>query len=306
MYFFDKIGDRKIILIIEMSIVTLIGIAHLVLFFFIKKTDFNNIFDSFESSPLFDFSIDDNCGIKSHNIFHIWEGRKETEHYYSNSHLRSRTKIVDRTNIKKINGKYFCYKHVPYIELLYNGQIRKEEEQYNGDYTYDCGIVDTLNQHLYIKNGEKCPLYDAGIGNPNDLTNYNYIGDSFDLYYNNDNYYNNIPNKKVIGKLILNDGQPCYKLNETLWRKFDSNEAGEEHLKCEFEIFGKNNDDRFNHKGDITYDQIYRDNLSDENYDLLKSKLNNLKVSLYSREFLGINKECDEKTEISKDKYENL
>ena len=45
MDFFDKIGDRKIILIIEMSIVTLIGIAHLILFFFIKKTDFNNIFD---------------------------------------------------------------------------------------------------------------------------------------------------------------------------------------------------------------------------------------------------------------------
>ena len=62
MDFFDKIGDRKIILILEMSIAALIGIAHLVLFFFIKKTDFNNIFDSFESSPLFDFSIDDNCG----------------------------------------------------------------------------------------------------------------------------------------------------------------------------------------------------------------------------------------------------
>ena len=49
MDFFDKIGDRKIILILEMSIATLIGIAHLVLFFFIKETDFNNIFDSFES-----------------------------------------------------------------------------------------------------------------------------------------------------------------------------------------------------------------------------------------------------------------
>lgn len=71
-------------------------------------------------------------------------------------------KNVDRTNIKKLNGKYFCYKHTSYRELLYNRQIR---------------IVDTLNQHLYIKDDEKCPLYDAGIGKPNDFTNFNYMGD---------------------------------------------------------------------------------------------------------------------------------
>ena len=68
----DNFEERKALLIIEIIIVTLIGIAHLVLYFFIKETDFNNIFDTFESSPLFDFSIDDNCGIKSHIIFHVW------------------------------------------------------------------------------------------------------------------------------------------------------------------------------------------------------------------------------------------
>ena len=26
--------------------------------------------------------------------------------------------------------------------------------------------------------------------------------------------------KKIIGKLILNDGQPCYRLDEKLWRHF--------------------------------------------------------------------------------------
>jgi len=126
------------------------------------------------------------------------------------------------------------------------------------------------------------------------------------LYYNNDNYYKNNANKKIIGKLILSDGQPCYKINETLWRKFDSDEAGEEHIKCQLEIFGKYNDDRFKQKGDITYNQIYKDNLSDGNYELLKNKLKDLKVSLYSREFLGMDKVCDEKTNISKDKYEKL
>lgn len=39
---------------------------------------------------------------------------------------------------------------------------------------------------------------------------------------------------------------------------------------------------------------------------MLKNNLNDLKVSLYSREFLGIDKECDEKNQISKDKYDKL
>ena len=298
----NKCEEGNIILIIENLIIILIMIVHFVFFFLIKETDFGNIFDAFESSPLFDFSIDDNCGMKSSIIFHTWEGWKKVSYGF----LSSKTKIVDRTNIKKINGKYFCYNHVSYKELLYNGQIRKEGEQYNGDYTYDCGIIDTLNQHLYIKYGEKCPLYEAGIGIPKNLTNYNYIGDPFEIYYNNDNYYNNNPNKTIIGKLILNDGQPCYKFNEKLWKQFDSNEAAKEHFSCELEIFGKFYDDRFKRRGYITYEQIYKDNLSDRNYKLLIRALNYLKVSLYSREFLGIDKECDKKTDINKDKYEKL
>lgn len=91
---FYKLGEGKILIIIEMSIAALIGIVHFVFFFFIKETDFNNIFNSFESSPLFDFSIDDNCGIKSQIIFHIWEGKKELYHYYSGGRLRSSTKML--------------------------------------------------------------------------------------------------------------------------------------------------------------------------------------------------------------------
>jgi len=297
----NKIIEKRKILNIYSIIVILILITHCVSFYFFKLSDFDDIFDAFESSPIFDFNIGDNCGVKSQVIFGVWEGKEPIK---GKDPLKSKKDNVDRTNIKKLNGKLFCYKHISYKKLLYNGQIRKKTEQYNGNYTYDCGIVDTLNQHLYIKNGEKCPLYDVRIGTPDILDYYNYSGYPYELYYNNDNYNNS--NKKIIGKLILNDGQPCYKLNEKLWRKFDSKEAEEEHLKCELNIFGKFNDDKFMHKGDITYDQLYKDNLSDENYDLLKDKLNDLKVSLYSREFLGIDKSCDEKADISKDKYENL
>ena len=38
----------------------------------------------------------------------------------------------------------------------------------------------------------------------------------------------------------------------------------------------------------------------------MDDQLNNYKVTLYKREFLGIDKACDEKANISKDNYEKL
>ena len=290
----DKIIENRKIFMIYCSILIIKDMVHYSSYLHFRQTDFNDLFDTFESSPLFDFSIEDNCGMKSQAIFRVLEGNKGTDN------LRSENDVY----IKKLNGKFFCYKHISYKELLYNGQIRKKEEQYNGNFTYDCGIVDTLNQHLYIKDGEKCPLYDAGIGKTENLTYYNYLEYPYELYYNNDKYNNQ--NKRIIGKLILNDGQPCYKLNEKLWRQFDSEKKGKEHLKCELEIFGNFSDDKYKYKGDTTYNQIFKDNLSDKNYETIKYKLNDLKVSLYSREFLGINKTYDENSDISKNKYEKL
>lgn len=40
--------------------------------------------------------------------------------------------------------------------------------------------------------------------------------------------------------------------------------------------------------------------------DLILDKVKDEKVSLYYREFLGINKECDDKTNISQEMYDNL
>jgi hypothetical protein len=70
-----------------------------------------------------------------------------------------------------------------------------------------------LKQELCIKNGDKCPLYDIGIGQNIDTTNYTSKGATEgNVYYNNEDY--NDTNKRIIGKLILNEGQPCYGLNE--------------------------------------------------------------------------------------------
>jgi len=93
---------KEYFIIIDLILITVITIIHFVFFFLIKKTDLDFIFQAFDSSPLFDFSVDSNCDPNSHVIFHIWEG------------------IVDqtKTNIEKINGKYFCYKKF-YIKIYY-------------------------------------------------------------------------------------------------------------------------------------------------------------------------------------------
>ena len=297
---------RQILSIMDMILVIMISIVHFVFYFLVKESDFGNIFDTYDSSPLFDFNVDINCGIKSHIIFHVWEGREETEYYYYDGQIRSRTKILDKANIDMINGNYFCYEEkASYKTLLYNGQIIKKEKKCGDKYPKDCGTIDTLNQHLCIKSNEKCPLYDVGIGieKIKDSSGYS-INQDADIYYNNEEY--NEPNKKIIGKIILNDGQPCYRLNEQLWKKFDSDEVGEEDLKCDLEIFGEFTDNRYDNKGSITYHKLYEDNLSTESQDLLFDDIGDESVSLFTREFLGIDKVCDEKNGLSKEVYNKL
>ena len=100
------------------------------------------------------------------------------------------------------------------------------------DYPQDCGTIDTLDQHLCIETGENCPLYDVGIigtDEPLNKDHYTYVTEA-DIYYNDNTYKTTA--QKIIGKLILNDGQPCYLLEEKLWRKFSSDEAAFEQLKC--------------------------------------------------------------------------
>ena len=150
------------------------------------------------------------------------------------------------------------------------------------------------------------PFYDVGIigtDEPLNKDHYTYVTNA-DIYYNDNTYKNT--DQKIIGKLILNDGQPCYLLDEKLWRTFAWEEAGAEHLKCELEIFGETTDNRWIKKGDITYKKLY-DILPQESRDLLFDEIKGDEyVSLYKREFLGIDRTCDEKTDIRREDYEKL
>ena len=78
-------------------------------------------------------------------------------------------------------------------------------------------------------------------------------------------------------------------------------------MNCHLEIFGKTNDDRFEIRGNISYKYLYEENLSSESQKLVLDDLNgNELVSLYKREFLGIDKECDEKYTLNENAYEKF
>ena len=225
----------KNLLIIILSIyIFLLTIVHFISYFYIKTTDFDNIFESYDFSPLFDFSLNSSCGLGSNVIFHKWEGRKVFKGRYNT--------IIDKTEIVFINGIKFCYnKKNTYLDFLYNGQIIGENETCKNGFK-SCGIIDTLNQILCIEDNETCPLYDVKFGKQENNED-EYIYDSYiNISYNNENYKGE---KKIIGKLTLNDGLPCLSVSEKLWKKFHKKEAGNGHLKCK-KIIGKyKNDERY-------------------------------------------------------------
>ena len=295
--------DKIYLRIIELAVILIISIVHAVFAFFINA-NYNETLDLFDSSPLFDFSIGNDCQNKNKVIFHRWGGRKEIETYFDidDFSIKTETNIVDETDITKINGNFFCYTHISYKDLLYNGQIIKKGKECPSEFKKNCGRIDTLEQELCIKENEKCPLYDVGLGEQTDLDNYIFNEES-NVYYNNDNY--NKDDKKIIGRLILNDGQPCYNSSEKLWRQFNSIEAADTHLQCEIEVFGKYTDDRFEQKGNITYKKLYEDNLNSKCQSLvLKYLKGNEVISLYKREFFGIDKECDKKFNLNEDSFD--
>ena len=97
-----------------------IGVLHTVIGFLRPLTDFNT-FALFNSSLFYDFSLSDNiCKDKEINVFHTWGGW--VQYIYLKVTFK---KINDITDITKINGKYFYYKNIPYLDLLNNGQIIK-------------------------------------------------------------------------------------------------------------------------------------------------------------------------------------
>ena len=294
----------KTLRLISFLLMLLFEIIHFITYLLIKETNLDGIFDTLELSPIYNLRIAEECGEDEYVIFHEWQGiNNGTISYYDDS-----PKTEGKTEIDKINGYYLCYEtKKSYKELLYNDQIISKNEKCKIGYK-NCGIIDTLEQQLCILENDNCPLYDIGIGEENDIhkNNKDYIfHNESKIYYNNENY--NETNKKIIGKLILNDGQPCYNPNKKLWKKFINIEI-EDNLKCDNKIFGKSTDDRYIERGEINYYRIYQDNLKYylSLFNDKKVEVQSNHISLYKREFIGINKECDKLSNFSEEKYDKI
>ena len=141
----------KYLIVIDLLAILSINIVHIVYGFLIKENYFNP-YELFGSSPLFDLSISNDCKDKSAVVFHTWGGRLEKKKTFDkNLNTRYYYKAFDQTDLKKINGNYFCYKYISYKDLLYNGQIIKKGEECPSEYKKNCGKIDTLKQELCIK-----------------------------------------------------------------------------------------------------------------------------------------------------------
>ena len=70
-------------------------------------------------------------------------------------------------------------------------------------------------------------------------------------------------------------------------------------------IFGKYIDDRFIKKENIAYKRLYQDNLNLMSKSIVMDKVGSETVSLYKREFLGIDKKCNENFVLS-DNFNSL
>ena len=108
--------NNKYIILTEVSIILAVSIVHIVFGIVLithKFTKFD-IYNLFDSSPLFDFSIDTHCKDKKAVVFHTWGGWKEEVQTDDGKEIV----IHDRTDIKKINGYFFCYKNIPYKRFI--------------------------------------------------------------------------------------------------------------------------------------------------------------------------------------------
>ena len=74
--------------------------THFIFYFVIKETDFETIFNTFESTPYFNFENNLSCKFQPSLILHTWEGIKikETSYYYKDGKKKNHRNKSSRSN----------------------------------------------------------------------------------------------------------------------------------------------------------------------------------------------------------------
>ena len=260
---------------------------------------------SLNSSPLINFEIINykNSQKTLYGPFLIWPGR-----IIRNNNQEEPDEILSKeTNISKIYGKYFYYeKYQIYEELLNNGNIIKNNEQCKDGYQ-NCGIIDTLNQSLCLPTNIECPINDIEIISYSNSTKNDYFNQGYNFVYGSNNmiffYTNKQKTNPIIGRIILNGNQPCANPIEYCWEKLEFYEK-DETSSCINDYEGNLYDDTYTQFGSISYNILYKENLLSKDYDVFnKNLLESRKLYLFKNTFIGIDKECLNKSNFNNMSY---
>jgi len=171
---------------------------------------------------------------------------------------------------KKLYEKSFCVirKGKTYKELIQENQIKNKNDSCPDNYIF-CGIIDTLDRKLCVKNGEECPIT---IKN---------IAPTTESFINEENENNN----KLISLIEVGENYPCMNYSEKIWTTYDANDRNDV-TSCS-NIGDKKFDDRFEQiKGfQIDKEKFYKNNDLEVYSDI---EFKNLNVNLYGRVLFGL------------------
>lgn len=210
---------------------------------------------------------------------------KEVSYSESKSITKWRNK---EANIKKYNETYYYY----LLNSVKEGESCKENFK-------PCGLLDSLNQIMCINKDLHCPINDIKIDNVPSHASYqtielqNYKSKSYYLHYTNQAI-----NKHIISLLKLSEENICANEDEifTQYDQYVLNINYEKFTKeCQTKLDNNPYDSRYNQ-----IDLIDKTTLLKENniYTYVSNlpgyPLNSLQanIGLYSRSFIGFDKEC--------------
>ena len=171
-----------------------------------------------------------------------------------------------------INSQYICVRKSDkaYIDYLNNNDIISKDKECPTNYK-SCGIIDTLERKLCVKNGNNCPIKKADIENKNSTSN------------------------QILSLFRLRPSYPCMNPNEKNWVYHGDYSTFTK--RCTRDDIRYEKIDQFNTN---LYD-LYKDNnilSSFPTYDV--NELKKEKIYFYARNILGINKE--KASQFSKEK----
>ena len=189
-------------------------------------------------------------------------------------------------NYTKFNNTVFCVerKGKTYKELIQANQIKNKNAPCPDNYTY-CGIIDTLDRKLCVKDDEECPITSQNITyalQNNSSNKYFTNNNNLDLFINEESDINNT----LISLIEVGEDYPCMNYSEKVWTTYDANDRNNV-VSCS-DIGGKELDDRFIQiEGfKINKSDFYKDNELDA---YINEEIGKIEVNLYGRVLFGLN-----------------